>query len=301
MNTITIYGPGCGRCTKLAELTREIILEQHWDATLVKETDALSMANAGVLTTPALAVNGTLLFSGKVPAKEDLLTILLPVLGTSVSRPSCTCSIRTKSPEVEAGKPDTDEKSPCFCGRTCPCGSENKARPKWKKILVWIVLAFLALAAIKLANRHAAVPKSEAEPASTGSTTSDATEADGTLGTPAIPAAFAASRLQAVYYEFGPRCPTCLRMEEWTREALEQNFAAELARGLLSFTTLPADESSARHYQLTTKAVILKTQHSGQETDWVKLERIWELSRNETAFKTYITQSVRAQLERIVP
>lgn len=71
-------------------------------------------------------------------------------------------------------------------------------------------------------------------------------------------------------------------MEQWTREALEQHVAAEIARGQVSFTALPVDEASARRYQLTTKAVILNTQHSGKETGWVNLKRIRELSRDET-------------------
>lgn len=183
MHTITIYGPGCIRCTQLAQLTLEIIREQHWDATLVKETDAQSMAHAGVLTTPALAVNGTLLLSGKVPAKGDLLALLLPVLDTPAPQPACTCG--GSCAEVPAGdhpKPATGEKSAC----TCPCRSESTARPKWEKILVWIVLALLALATVKLINRHAAAQ--ENEPAS-GPTSSRTADTPGSLETAGIPAA----------------------------------------------------------------------------------------------------------------
>lgn len=303
MNTITIYGPGCVRCAKLTELTHDIVREQQWDVTIVNVKDALGMAQAGVLSTPALAVNGELLFSGKVPGREALLELLLPILGSRLSQPACGCGADVRAEVRTVGSADAE--GACGCGRACSC-CRASSRAGWKKVLVWIVLVLLVLAAVKLANRYAAREGEEESapaaasivPASCAESASGA-ESAGVFADVSRGASADAACLRVVYYEFGARCSTCLCMEQWTREALEQNFATELARGQLRFSVLPADGDSARAYQLTTKAVILQTLVGGRETGWVNLDRIWALSGDEGAFKSYIAQGVREQLSHM--
>ncbi|MHC4134895.1 MAG: thioredoxin family protein [Planctomycetota bacterium] len=73
---IEILGPGCPKCDKLAEATRQAVAGLDVEAEVLKVTDIVEIANRGVLMTPALVVDGQVKSSGKVltPAQiRDLL------------------------------------------------------------------------------------------------------------------------------------------------------------------------------------------------------------------------------------
>jgi small redox-active disulfide protein 2 len=70
---ITVYGPGCPKCVKTEEVAREAVRQAGVEAEVVKVTDVLQMANAGVLLTPALAIDGKLVVSGKVPEVAEVV------------------------------------------------------------------------------------------------------------------------------------------------------------------------------------------------------------------------------------
>ena len=77
--TIQVLGPGCKRCEALAVATRQAIAELGLDATVEKVTDYAQMARLGVMSTPALAVDGQLVMSGSVPDVERVKRLLAPV------------------------------------------------------------------------------------------------------------------------------------------------------------------------------------------------------------------------------
>jgi small redox-active disulfide protein 2 len=72
MLDIKVLGPGCANCVKLENLCREVIAENHLEATIDKITDIHRFAEFGVLLTPGLVVNGKVLSSGKIPTKHTL-------------------------------------------------------------------------------------------------------------------------------------------------------------------------------------------------------------------------------------
>lgn len=76
MNTIRIFGTGCPSCNQLEKLCFNILAENNIDADLQKVTDIKEIALAGVMSTPALMINGKIVLSGKVPSKEMLLKII---------------------------------------------------------------------------------------------------------------------------------------------------------------------------------------------------------------------------------
>jgi small redox-active disulfide protein 2 len=63
---IEVYGPGCANCRKLEENTRAALEDLGVSAEIVKVEDLTSMAAAGVMRTPALAVDGRLILHGKI-------------------------------------------------------------------------------------------------------------------------------------------------------------------------------------------------------------------------------------------
>jgi small redox-active disulfide protein 2 len=73
---ILVIGPGCAKCKTLAQLTEQTVKELGLDAQITKVTDLKQIMALGVMLTPALAVNGAIKFSGKVPSAVELKGIL---------------------------------------------------------------------------------------------------------------------------------------------------------------------------------------------------------------------------------
>lgn len=268
MTEILIYGPGCARCEELAHVTEQAVVELGLNCSLKKVTHAMELAAAGVLTTPALAVDGRLLVSGRVPSKEEMMSILQSEIS---GKASCACR-REKEEAKDALKA---EGISCCCGGKKSCGNASDKCCGWKRAVVWVVALLLLLAAVKLVNRRnhldgeSAV--SAAEPVQSG--------------------------VELAYFEYGARCPTCIRMETWTKEAIEKNFSTQLEEGKLAFRAVPADKGTANKYELTTKSLIMRYFLNGKEMRWENLDRIWDLSGNEREFKEYVTQSIRKALQ----
>ena len=72
MKTIKIYGSGCKNCINTAELIKQTAKQMSLDITLDKVTDLQAMMEAGVMSTPAVAVNGKLVHSGSVPTQNEV-------------------------------------------------------------------------------------------------------------------------------------------------------------------------------------------------------------------------------------
>jgi small redox-active disulfide protein 2 len=79
--TIQILGPGCRRCEALDQTTRTAVEQLGLDTSIEKITDYAEMARMGVMSTPALALDGRVVMSGSVPSVErvrELLTAEAP-------------------------------------------------------------------------------------------------------------------------------------------------------------------------------------------------------------------------------
>lgn len=69
---ITVYGPGCAKCKQTEELIRKIIAETGAAAEVEKVSNIREMVKAGVMSTPAVAVDGVLMMAGRVPRPEEV-------------------------------------------------------------------------------------------------------------------------------------------------------------------------------------------------------------------------------------
>jgi small redox-active disulfide protein 2 len=74
---LQILGTGCPKCKKLTELTDAAAQELGLDYDLEKVTDINAIMQMGVMMTPALAVDGQVKVSGKVPSAEDTKALLV--------------------------------------------------------------------------------------------------------------------------------------------------------------------------------------------------------------------------------
>ena len=73
---LLVIGPGCAKCKTLAQFTEQAVKELGVTAEINKVTDLKQIMALGVMMTPALAVNGTIKFVGKVPSVAEIKTIL---------------------------------------------------------------------------------------------------------------------------------------------------------------------------------------------------------------------------------
>lgn len=73
---IKVLGTGCPKCRSLEKVTREAVDEAGIAASVTKVEDIVEIMNYGVMTTPALVVNGKVLVKGKVPSVAEIRTLL---------------------------------------------------------------------------------------------------------------------------------------------------------------------------------------------------------------------------------
>jgi small redox-active disulfide protein 2 len=74
---IKILGPGCQKCKTLEKMTREVVEQNSLDATVIKVDDIMEIMKYGVMTTPALVVDGKVEIKGRVPSSEEIKKVLI--------------------------------------------------------------------------------------------------------------------------------------------------------------------------------------------------------------------------------
>jgi small redox-active disulfide protein 2 len=72
MKKIQVLGAGCAKCVKLEEISRKAADELGIEYELEKVKDIKKIMEFGVMTTPALVVDGEVKVAGKVPSIEDV-------------------------------------------------------------------------------------------------------------------------------------------------------------------------------------------------------------------------------------
>ena len=104
------------------------------------------------------------------------------------------------------------------------------------------------------------------------------------------------SRVIAYYFHGSFRCPTCYKLEQYSKEAIETNFKDALASGKLEFKVVNVEDKGNEHYgndyQLYTKSLILSLVKDGKETKWENLDKIWEYVGNKQKFIDYVKVGV---------
>nr|MBN2277297.1 TM0996/MTH895 family glutaredoxin-like protein [candidate division Zixibacteria bacterium] len=76
MKTIEILGTGCPKCKKLEEQTRQAALELGMECNILKVADIMKITAYGVMMTPALVVDGTVVAVGKIPSLDEIKRLI---------------------------------------------------------------------------------------------------------------------------------------------------------------------------------------------------------------------------------
>lgn len=73
---IEVLGTGCPNCNRTFETIRSVLDERGVQADLVKVTDMMQIVSRGILSTPAVLMDGRVVSYGRVPTREDVLAWL---------------------------------------------------------------------------------------------------------------------------------------------------------------------------------------------------------------------------------
>jgi small redox-active disulfide protein 2 len=73
---IKILGSGCSKCKTLTENTQAALTHLGLEAEIIKVTDFAEIAAHGVMSTPALAINGKVVSVGKVLSSSEIEKLL---------------------------------------------------------------------------------------------------------------------------------------------------------------------------------------------------------------------------------
>lgn len=266
---VQVYGSGCEKCKKLAANVETAAKELGVEIELEKITDINAITDAGVMMTPALAVNDQMVGSGKVLSVQEIGKILQNSGGTQedrqLSEKSCCCC---------DSAPTKVESSCCGegTGTASCCGGKNKG----KTVLTVFLLILVVFSIIAMVVREIKSPAIPADNMDTAIQTVVPTAADALV----------------VYYFHGTqRCMTCNRIEELTRQAIQSNFAGQLADGKIVFRSVNVDEPENEHFikdfQLVTRSVVMR---KGDKFE--KFDQVWNLVREPDKFSQYIRNGV---------
>ena len=73
---IKVLGSGCAKCKTTYKMIEKIVKENQLDATLSKVEDIVELLNYGIMTTPAIVVDGEVKLKGHVPTESEIKKIL---------------------------------------------------------------------------------------------------------------------------------------------------------------------------------------------------------------------------------
>lgn len=73
---IKILGTGCPKCKTLEKLTREVVEKNGVEATIGKVKDIMEIMKYGVMSTPALVIDGKVVIKGRIPSEQEIKSAL---------------------------------------------------------------------------------------------------------------------------------------------------------------------------------------------------------------------------------
>jgi len=73
---IEVLGTGCAKCKTLYEAVQKAVKEKGIEAEIIKVEDIPSIMKYGVMSTPALVIDGQVKFSGKIASAAEISGML---------------------------------------------------------------------------------------------------------------------------------------------------------------------------------------------------------------------------------
>lgn len=81
MQEIKILGMGCAKCKATFQVVEEVAKANGFSGTIEKVEDIAAIISYGVMSTPAVVIDGKVAFVGGVPSKEQVQAWFAPTEG----------------------------------------------------------------------------------------------------------------------------------------------------------------------------------------------------------------------------
>jgi len=111
-----------------------------------------------------------------------------------------------------------------------------------------------------------------------------------------------AHKVIAYYFHTNTRCSTCIKIEQYSKEAIEKGFPEELKNGVLEMRIVNYENPENRHfmqdYKLVSKSLVLVNMVNGKQAEWTNLKVVWQLMERKDAFLNYVRREVRNYLAK---
>jgi hypothetical protein len=155
---------------------------------------------------------------------------------------------------------------------------------------MWLVV--IVLAAVGVSVAVSVEPKSGVDSATAKTDTTQKVKTDSLA---------AKDIVYASYFHGDQRCPTCMKLEAYSSEAIQSGFEKEVKDSSLVFRTVNWDREENAHYvddyQLYTKALILSRVRNSKEIAWANLDSIWQYVGDKDKYVKYVQTHTRAFVE----
>ena len=73
---IEVLGPGCPRCKETFRVVQHVVESAGLSYQVIKNESIQRMAELGVMATPAIAIDGGVVLSGRIPKAEEVEQLL---------------------------------------------------------------------------------------------------------------------------------------------------------------------------------------------------------------------------------
>jgi len=110
-------------------------------------------------------------------------------------------------------------------------------------------------------------------------------------------------RRVVVYYLYKtPRCDTCLRIEAYSKEALDSSFAGQLEAGSIEWHAYDTDLPEYAHYwsdfKLEVKSLVMVEVQGSEIAQWKICPKVWDLVDDKPAFLDYVRSELESYLHQ---
>uniref|UniRef100_A0A7C4RVS2 Thioredoxin family protein n=1 Tax=Fervidobacterium thailandense TaxID=1008305 RepID=A0A7C4RVS2_9BACT len=73
---VEVFGKGCSKCKQAVKVLEMAISELGLNVRVEKVEDLSKIVNRGIVSTPAIAINGKVVISGRVPTLKEAKELL---------------------------------------------------------------------------------------------------------------------------------------------------------------------------------------------------------------------------------
>ena len=165
---------------------------------------------------------------------------------------------------------------------------------------MWRALSVLLLSFVFAAVYNIASARLKTAPAPAGAAAAAAQQVR-PAAKPAAEIRTAAKTAVVYYFYTNTRCSSCKAIEAYTKEAVEKNFTAGHKGWKVAFKGVNVDEEPDKHftadYRLNSKSVVVQKFAGDKALNWGKLEKVWQLLGDKSAFIAYVTDETRRLLD----